>query len=319
MNIGIVIGLIKALAPGVDPEVIEQAVSDWMDDHPEATTTVQDGSITEAKLAQDVLADLAEIETLSEAIAPLPGMDDSTKTGVDLDVSDEDGNVLLRMKDGHVQTKYFDSKLIRNLTGKKWACIGDSITAVNEKTTKHYHDYIAEETGVTVVNLGYSGAGFAREGGLGKDFTDVAEMLTSDVDVVTIMASGNDMSSGINLGDPTDTGTTTICGCINTTIDEVYSILPTKGFGIITSVPWETKEPSDGETNMSLYNEAVVQICALRGIPCLDLFHCSLLHPDDSSFRSLAYSKDGGSGVHPDETGHAMIAPRIRQFLFTLI
>ena len=30
-------------------------VSDWLDEHPEATTTVQDGSITEAKLASDVL------------------------------------------------------------------------------------------------------------------------------------------------------------------------------------------------------------------------------------------------------------------------
>ena len=69
MNIGIVIGLIKALAPGVDPEIIEQAVMDWLDDHPEATTTVQDGSITEAKLAQDVLAELGEIEELKEAIA----------------------------------------------------------------------------------------------------------------------------------------------------------------------------------------------------------------------------------------------------------
>ena len=73
MNIGIVIGLIKALAPGVDPAVIEQAVTDWLDDHPEATTTVQDGSITEAKLAQDVLADLAEIEELKEAITNLDG------------------------------------------------------------------------------------------------------------------------------------------------------------------------------------------------------------------------------------------------------
>lgn len=71
MNIGIVIGLIKALAPGVDTEIIEQAVMDWLDDHPEATTTVQDGSITEAKLAQDVLADLAEIPSLKEAIVPL--------------------------------------------------------------------------------------------------------------------------------------------------------------------------------------------------------------------------------------------------------
>lgn len=69
MNMGIVAGLIKALAPGVDPQVIEQAVTDWLDDHPEATTTVEDGSITEAKLAQDVLAELGEIEGLKEAIA----------------------------------------------------------------------------------------------------------------------------------------------------------------------------------------------------------------------------------------------------------
>lgn len=68
-GIGKIIALVKALAPGVDPSAIEQAVSDWLDDHPEATTTVEDGSITEEKLASDVLADLAEIGELKEAIA----------------------------------------------------------------------------------------------------------------------------------------------------------------------------------------------------------------------------------------------------------
>lgn len=65
---GKIVALIKAMAPGVDPSSIEQAVTDWLDDHPEATTTVEDGSITEEKLAADVLADLAEIEELNEAI-----------------------------------------------------------------------------------------------------------------------------------------------------------------------------------------------------------------------------------------------------------
>lgn len=69
-ELGTVVALIKSMS-GADPAVIEEAVQDWLDDHPEATTTVQDGSITEAKLAQDVLADLAEIETLSEAIEKL--------------------------------------------------------------------------------------------------------------------------------------------------------------------------------------------------------------------------------------------------------
>lgn len=35
----------------VDPEMVEQAISDWLDEHPEATTTVQDGSITEEKFS----------------------------------------------------------------------------------------------------------------------------------------------------------------------------------------------------------------------------------------------------------------------------
>jgi hypothetical protein len=51
-KLGTVIALIQAMAPKVSPEVIEQAVSDWLDDHPEATTTVEDGSISYEKLNQ---------------------------------------------------------------------------------------------------------------------------------------------------------------------------------------------------------------------------------------------------------------------------
>ena len=39
-----------------------------------------------------------------------PEVKDSTKTGVDLDVSDEDGNVILRLANGHIKTKNFDSE-----------------------------------------------------------------------------------------------------------------------------------------------------------------------------------------------------------------
>lgn len=45
---------------------IGQAVSDWLDEHPEATTTVEDDSITPAKLNESVAltsADLAAILT----------------------------------------------------------------------------------------------------------------------------------------------------------------------------------------------------------------------------------------------------------------
>ncbi len=47
-----------------DPEAIAEAVTAWLDEHPEATTTVQDGSITDAKLAQTggVLSRVDDVE-----------------------------------------------------------------------------------------------------------------------------------------------------------------------------------------------------------------------------------------------------------------
>ena len=54
---GKAVGLIEALAKrniDIDPEVAASVIADWLADHPEATTTVQDGSITQAKLHSDL-------------------------------------------------------------------------------------------------------------------------------------------------------------------------------------------------------------------------------------------------------------------------
>lgn len=51
-----------------DPAVIGEAVSDWLTDHPEATTTVADGSITEQKLASSVAQKVNAVTQLSDEI-----------------------------------------------------------------------------------------------------------------------------------------------------------------------------------------------------------------------------------------------------------
>lgn len=40
-----------------DPDVVEAFVNDWLDDHPEATTTVEDGAVTTAKVADGAITD----------------------------------------------------------------------------------------------------------------------------------------------------------------------------------------------------------------------------------------------------------------------
>lgn len=214
---------------------------------------------------------------------------------------------------------------IKKWLGKKWVAFGDSLTEANRRTDKNYHDYIADETGIEVVNMGESGSGYKREFDSNTAFYQRILNVPTDADVITIFGSGNDLSTTWNtygLGNPTDTGTDTICGCINKTIDNLYSVYPTAQLGIITPTPWDCFYPSatsDPQNRMSLYSEAIVEICKMRGIPCLDLYHCSSLRPWDSNFKTIAYSKDDGGGIHPDETGHLIIAPRIKAFLESLL
>lgn len=205
--------------------------------------------------------------------------------------------------------------------GLKWVAVGDSLTEVNSRTTKHYHDYIAEETGVTVINMGQSGSGYKRKEDSNNAFYQRVSNIPTDADVVTIFGSGNDQPyyGAESMGTATDTGTETLGGCINTTIDNIYAILPTVQLGIIAPCPWQGYNPVNHDNGMAKYTELLRQICENRSIPFLDLYHTSNLRPWDATFRQLAYSKDDGGGTHPDETGHKLIAGRIRVFLNSLI
>lgn len=203
---------------------------------------------------------------------------------------------------------------------KKWCCVGDSLTEVNSRTTKHYFDYISERTEINIVNLGASGRGYKNPSSVdNKTFLDVMSEVPLDSDVVTIFGSGNDLTHGYTLGSPTDTGTTTICGCINSTIDALITRFPTVQLGIVAPTPWANYPPSTADNSMEQYVEALQTICANRSIPFLDLYHCSNLRPWTAEGRSACYSKDDGNGVHPDENGHKLIAPRFSGFLDFLL
>ncbi len=199
--------------------------------------------------------------------------------------------------------------------GLKWTGIGDSLTEAYSVTGAHYFDLIRAATGITFVNKGTSGTGYAKGT---NNFMVKALTVDSDSDVVTIFGSGNDASAGLPLGDADDTGTETIAGCINTTLDNLYTVNPIMNIGVITLTPWKNNMPSD-EGFMENYSNLIVQICKRRSIPCLDLFHCSGLNPNSSAVRAAAYSRDEGNGTHPDENGHALFAPRIQAFLDSLL
>ena len=201
-----------------------------------------------------------------------------------------------------------------------WTALGDSLTEKNIRATTVYHDYVADELGFKVNNMGKSGTGYKNTDANNTAFYQRVLDIPLDTQVVTFFGSLNDFGSGADLGTSSDTGTDTIAGAINTTIDNLYSILPTVPLGIISPTPWHTSDLNNENNSATKYARLLAEICRKRGIPFLDLYFSSGLRPWDAEYRTLMYSKDPvGNGTHPDESGHKLIAPQFREFIKTLI
>ncbi len=221
------------------------------------------------------------------------------------------------LKDLYVKEITGINNISKPWAGKKWVVVGDSLTENNIRATKNYHGYVSDETGITVVNMGLSGSGYRRKYDTNQAFYQRVLNVPTDADVITIFGSFNDMNAG-EVGTATDTGTETLAGAINTTLDNIFATYPLARVGIVTPTPWQGTKPSTN-AKADAYVDVMMEICKLRGIPYLDLFHTSGLRPWEESYRALCYSRDDGGGTHPDETGHKLIAPRFREFIATLL
>lgn len=203
--------------------------------------------------------------------------------------------------------------------GKIWCCVGDSLTEANSRAEKHYHDYVGEDLGLTVLNYGVSGTGYKNSSFANR----IQNNITEDFDFMTIFGSFNDLDSEWTIGNPTDTGTTTLCGCMNAAIDKFFAKHSTKKLGIITPTPWKTGINYFGvETtldNMEEYVDALLAVAKRRRIPCLDLYHCSGLNPDNPVVLETYFKENGVQdvGAHPNSEGHKFIAQRIKEFIKT--
>lgn len=83
---------VSAEGGSADPAVVEAAVEAWLDAHPEATTTVQDGSITYAKLDTNLKGKADAVATLSDEIGGLKSaFSDNFAVEINLKPAETDG------------------------------------------------------------------------------------------------------------------------------------------------------------------------------------------------------------------------------------
>ena len=240
--------------------------------------------------------------------------------------------------DGYIFLSYDDRNTIPSIkiesaldsatskySGKTWCAMGDSLTDPNTlgSSVKNYVNYVSEELGITAINYGHGGAGYKARDGYSQAFYQISTTLSSP-DVVTVFGSFNDTYGILDTygwGNITDHNTTTICGCMNTTFDNLITDYPNAVIGVIIPTPWKNRNSVDTSTasdpdateRAEKYVEKLKQICEMRSIPYLDLYTKSNLYFWNADFRD-AFSKDG-DGTHPNTNGHKKISGQIAEFI----
>ena len=219
--------------------------------------------------------------------------------------------------------------------------IGDSITEHNFRTMYNYHDYIAKELGITVINCGISGSGYkvhdiddAYDANIPPFYKRIQGYAEAgyNPDVITIFGGINDlMFSGKNMGEITDTTADTWFGAAYMLVENIKQYFPNVPYAIMSPLPayamntsgvYADFNPSDKTNKEYIFVQKMEEFCDYYSIPFLNQYNKTGFRPWEEAFRErfTKYRTTAlADGLHPNADGHRLIYPKIREFLKTLI
>ena len=224
--------------------------------------------------------------------------------------------------------------LTKNLQELKVVTLGDSYFDDPAVAGKLWIDLLAEKYGMSLDNHGISGSTLAYDtrtlpsnspnpagGGL-REYKGMAHRVknanatkgfnqTPDptVDLVLFDGGRNDLRRGIQLGEASlsNKDVATFCGAINSIIEHLKYLYPNAL--IVGITVWGVNETyTVGETTYKQkdFCDAMMKMCELNGIPCVDQFDESFtgVHMNDAAFRK-AYCKSSTDVSHLNAAGQA--------------
>ena len=195
------------------------------------------------------------------------------------------------------------------LYNKKVVVIGDSITERNSTARTNWVGWMQEETRCRIQNLGISGTGFHQN----QPYINRISNIDSDADIIGVAISFNDIGHGMDIGTPTDTGDTTLCGWAYQFFTELQEQFPATPIICYSQGPWAAYHLGGQFASGGLFITNVKTICNNLGIPVYDglYFNGSALRPWIADNQEVYY-KNETTGVlddtHPNSTGHKIIA-----------
>nr|DAG96496.1 MAG TPA: hydrolase [Herelleviridae sp.] len=208
------------------------------------------------------------------------------------------------------------------LSGLTGVFIGDSITEVNARTRKNYHQFIADRNNMKNINLGHSGTGFQDR------YNSVAE-IKEQPDFISVKMGTNDY--GLVGGKTRPLGTAenlemnTVARLIYYTFLQLSINYPTTPIVVLTPLPRKESNPFKETKNEVGYTlgdlvKVLTEIAHKFSFPVLDLYNESNLRVWDDNVNGIFFSYDEddpskADGLHPNYRGHELISYQIEDFL----
>lgn len=206
--------------------------------------------------------------------------------------------------------------------GKKWLCIGDSIsTDIKQYADVGYAKLISRELGMTLTNVAVSGKNMSY-------YYDLIDGYPENYDLITVMLGANNHGYNCAMGELNDelykNGTYDSNDSFYAQTQLLYEKLRAKYpksvimfIGLIKR--WAPNESSNNEDGYMInaqgnttqaYCEALEKMCAWYSIPYVDVYNT--IDPRSLLNRQTFFCGET-DGTHPNDIGHALfIAPVIR-------
>ena len=195
------------------------------------------------------------------------------------------------------------------MLGGYLCAIGDSLTAVYYKSeAESWVALIAQWNNMRYDNLGISGNPMAKTASYTEDEC-MAERV-DDLDSnkyythIFVMGGANDYNFSIPIGQNTDTQITTFKGALNHIIETLTAKYPTAKIVFGTTYR-RTSDYADKP-----YADAMLEVCALHSIPCLNNYENSGVQFFDANWIDRFGATNALGNNHLNAAGDLFVAPR---------
>lgn len=229
---------------------------------------------------------------------------------------------------GYVATSIYDygdrleytSYNARNpLFGKKIGAIGDSLIYGNNLGNGHvWLHKLALKNHMTEYNYGINGNPIAAASGYsGQPMSVRYSDMADDLDYVVVLGGANDRRLNVPIGTESDATNTTFKGALKILIEGLLTKYPGKKILFLTNYNRVQGLNSAGLEDKD-YVDAMLEMCALYGIPCFDNYRKSGIswHTDlQTSWADEGVSLGGSINRHFSDAGYDFLLPVYEQLL----